>query len=73
MLRKESGEIMTRILPDSWVIDQQLQLTVEDDFSYLCKLDDLAGILQITRTEFPAIVNSCYIDIEEVFGEQAKF
>ena len=59
---------MTRILPDSWVIDQQLQLTIEDDFSYLCKLDDLAGILPRTYTDFPAIADSCYIPLEEVFA-----
>ena len=40
-LREESGEIMRRILPDSWEIDQALQLTVEDDFSYFAKFDDI--------------------------------
>lgn len=40
-LRRESGEIMSRIQPDSWEIDQALQLTVEDDFSYRADFSDL--------------------------------
>lgn len=59
---------MTRILPDSYELDITLQLTVEDDFSYFCKLDDLAGIIVRPNTEyFPAIADSCYIDLKEVF------
>lgn len=66
---KKSGEIMSiRSLPDSYEIDVQLQLTVEDDFSYVCRWDDLEGILPNERKEFPAINNSCYISREEVFG-----
>lgn len=59
---------MKRILPDSYEIDVALQLTVEDDFSYFCKFDDLAGIVVRPNTEFSAIADSCYIDLEEVFS-----
>lgn len=42
MLRIESSEMMSfRILPDSYEIDVALQLTVEDDFSYFAKFEDL--------------------------------
>ena len=40
-LGEESGEIMSRILPDSWEIDQALQLTVEDDFRFWVDFSDL--------------------------------
>ena len=30
---------------ESFLIDQQFQLTVEDDFSYFCKFDELVGII----------------------------
>lgn len=63
---------MTRILPDSYEIDVALQLTVEDDFSYFCKWDDLQGILPHAHDEFHAINDSCYIPLEEVFGKQVK-
>lgn len=61
---------MTRILPDSYEIDAALQLTVEDDFSYFCKFDDLADIIATPGTELPAIANSCYINRASVFDAQ---
>lgn len=68
MLRIKSGEMMSsRILPDAYWDDVAYQLTVEDDFSFLCKLDYLAGILPLEHNEFPAIADSCYISLEEVF------
>ena len=57
-----------RILPDSYEIDVALQLTVEDDFSYFCKFDDLAGVIVSPNTELPAIADSCYIDCETAFS-----
>ncbi len=59
---------MPRILPDSYEIDVALQLTVEDDFSYFCKFDDLADPIVQPGSEFPSIANSCYISRKEVFG-----
>lgn len=63
---------MMRVLPDSYEIDVALQLTVEDDFSYFCKFDDLAGIIVSPNTEFPAIADSCYIDRADVFFVSQK-
>lgn len=63
---------MIRILPDSYEIDAALQLTVEDDFSYFCKFDDLAGVVVNPDTEMSAIINSCYITIADVFGNCEK-
>ena len=60
---------MPRILPDSYEIDLALQLTVEDDFSYFCKFDDLADPIVQPDSELPSITNSCYISREEVFRQ----
>lgn len=60
---------MMRILPDSYEIDVALQLTVEDDFSYFCKFDDLAGVIVSPDTELPSIADSCYIDRKAVFSD----
>ena len=65
-------DTMPRILPDSYEIDVALQLTVEDDFSYFCKFDDLAGPIVQTWPEFSSIANSCYISRKEAFGELLK-
>ena len=62
-------DTMPRILPDSYEIDVALQLTVEDDFSYFCKFDDLANPIVQPDFELPSITNSCYISREEVFGQ----
>lgn len=68
MLRIGSGEILKRVLYDSYEIDVALQLTVEDDFLYFCTLDNLAQLIVKPDTEFPAIDDSCYISREEVFS-----
>lgn len=60
---------MVRILPDSYEIDVALQLTVEDDFSYFCKFDDLAGVIVSPDTELPSIADSCYIDRKAAFSD----
>lgn len=60
---------MMRIVPNSYEIDVALQLTVEDDFSYFCKFEDLAGVIVNPNTELPAIADSCYIDRAKVFSD----
>lgn len=54
--------------PDNFdVIGAALQLTIEDDFSYFCKYDDLTGVVASFSTELPAIADSCYISRADVF------
>ena len=60
--------MIERILHDSYEIDVALQLTVEDDFSYFCKFDDLAGPIVEPDVELPSIKDSCYIDIKDAFS-----
>ena len=45
MSLENSNKKPTTDVEESFLVDQQLQLTVEDDFSYFCKFDDLAMII----------------------------
>lgn len=60
---------MSRIAPDSYEIDQRFQLTVEDDFAYFCKFDDLAALIVKADMDRPSIADSCYISRKEAFGD----
>ena len=64
----ESGEIMIRVLPDSYEIDLALQLTVEDDFSLFIMFDDQADPIVKPDKELPSIADSCYIPRDEAFS-----
>lgn len=44
MALENSSKKPTPEMEESFLVDQQFQLTVEDDFSYFCKFDDLATI-----------------------------
>ena len=68
MLRIESSEIMTRILPDAYEIDVAWQLTVEDDFMFSARFDDPADPIVKPDMERPSIADSCYISREAVFS-----
>lgn len=41
--------------------------TVEDDFIYFCNYDDRCGIVSSRCLELPAIADSCYVDVQDVF------
>lgn len=56
-----------RTTPDANEFSASLQFTVEDDFSYFCRYDDLTGVVASPNTELPAIEDSCYINRSEVF------
>ncbi len=49
-----------------------LQFTVEDDFSYFCRYDDLSGNYTGISKELPALADSCYINRAEVFLSPRK-
>jgi len=42
---------------------------VEDDFAYFCIYDDLCGIVPSRCLELPAIADSCYVDVKDVFPD----
>lgn len=44
-MKENLNKKSTSKIEDSFLIDQQLQLTVEDDFSYFCKFDELFGTI----------------------------
>ena len=46
-----------------------LPFTVEDDFSYFCKYDELTSVIATPNAELPSIAESCYVDLSDVFGE----
>ena len=50
-----------------------IQFTVEDDFSYFCKYDVLTGVVASSNGELPALADSCYVSLDEVFAPQANW
>ncbi len=49
-----------------------IQFTVEDDFSYFCKYDVLTGVVASSSGELPALADSCYVSLTEVFAPPAN-
>lgn len=48
-------------------ISALLKFTVEDDFSYFCKHDELIGVVAIPDTYLPSIEESCFNSRANVF------
>lgn len=51
---------------------KQLPFTVEPDFSYFVKHDELIGVIPFQTRMLPSIEESCYTNREEVFGPSKK-
>ena len=52
---------------DTEKIHALLQFTVEDDFSYFCKHDELIGVVAVPNTFLPSIEESCFNTRAQVF------
>lgn len=46
---------------------EEWKFEVEDDFYYFPKYDILTGTVASDKGELPALADSCYVSLEEVF------
>lgn len=49
-------------------IDEIIKFDVENDFGYFPMYDTLTGTVSSDKGMLPALANSCYVSLEEVFS-----
>lgn len=49
-------------------VDEIMKFDVEDDFYYFPMYDTLTGTVASDKGELPALADSCYVSLEDVFS-----